>query len=593
MELGGNHLEAPGDRDDKAALARGLLETSIDCIKLMEPNGNILFVNEAGVSLLEAECAEALIGKTWVDLWPEDSRARARSALEDAALGATTCFTASCPSLKGVLKWWDVTVAPVRDRDGRVNQIMATSRDISKQKALAELLETSAVKFRALANSISQLAWMADASGNVYWYNDRWFDYTGTTLEEMRGWGWRAAHDPLHVDRVVQKITECFQSGEPWEDTFPLRGKDGRYRWFLSRANPVRDNEGKIAVWCGTNTDITEELAARQRLERKARLIDLSHEAILVRDHEDKIDLWNSGCEDLFGYSREEAVGARCDELLRTEFPRGKAEIEKALKEHGRWNGELMHRARDGSPVWVESRQQALCSGENTVIIECDRDTRERRANDEIRNLLIGELSHRVKNSLAIVQAFAAQTGRRATSVGQFLRDFGGRIDAMSAAHNLLDDTEWSGANLRALIESQTIEQFGSDRSVSIHGDSVVLSARTAFQLALILHELATNAQKHGALSDPNGRLDIGWENSREDNDNVEIVWRESGGPVVRAPKGRGFGLLLLDRSRNTNFLTVDIAFEPAGVVCKMRVDQLVAGAAAPLFKFASTPRGA
>ena len=466
---------------------------------------------------------------------------------------------------------------------------MATSRDISKQKALAELLETSTVKFRALANSIAQLAWMADPSGYVYWYNDRWFDYTGATLEEMRGWGWRSVHDPLHVDRVARKITECFQSGEPWEDTFPLRGKDGRYRWFLSRANPVRDDKGRIAVWCGTNTDITDELTYRQRLERKARLIDLSHEAILVRDHEDKIDLWNSGCEDLFGYSRDEAVGAHCDELLRTEFPGGKSEIEKALKEHGRWNGELMHRARDGSPVWVESRQQALCSGEKTVIIECDRDTSERRANDEIRDLLIGELSHRVKNSLAIVQAFAAQTGRRATSVAQFLRDFGGRIDAMSAAHNLLDDTEWSGADLRALIESQTIERLGSNRSVSIHGNPVVLSARTGFQLALLLHELATNAQKHGALSDPNGRVDIGWDNARGDKDKVEIVWRESGGPVVRAPQVKGFGLSLLDRSRNTNFLSVEIAFEPAGVVCRMCVDQLVAGAAAPLFNFAST----
>ena len=224
----------------------------------------------------------------------------------------------------------------------------------------------------------------------------------------------------------------------------------------MSRAHPVRDELGRITVWCGTNTDITDELNYRQRLEKKARLIDLSHEAILVRDMDGKIELWNTGCVDLFAYSRQEAIGARYDQLLKSETPPNNPEVEASLKKTGSWSGELRRYAKDGAPVWVECRQQLLHFDGRSIIIECNRDITQRRADDEVRNLLVGELGHRVKNILAIVNALATQTGRRATSVRDFLRDFSGRIEAMASAHNLLCETEWYGVELRALVESQT-----------------------------------------------------------------------------------------------------------------------------------------
>src|ERR1700749_2182549 len=103
-------------------------------------------------------------------------------------------------------------------------------------------------QFRTLANSISQLAWMADGEGYIFWYNDRWYEYTGTTLEEMKGWGWQKVHHPDEVGRVVERIKVAFATGQPWEDTFPIRGKNGEYRWFLSRARPITDTQGQVVT---------------------------------------------------------------------------------------------------------------------------------------------------------------------------------------------------------------------------------------------------------------------------------------------------------------------------------------------------------
>ena len=122
------------------------------------------------------------------------------------------------------------------------------------------------MRFRELADNISQFAWTADASGWIYWYNKRWHDYTGTTLEDMQGWDWQKVHHPEHVDRVVERIRRCFETGTPWEDTFPLRGKDGNYRWFLSRALPIRNEAGDVVRWFGTNTDVSEQIEAENAL---------------------------------------------------------------------------------------------------------------------------------------------------------------------------------------------------------------------------------------------------------------------------------------------------------------------------------------
>ena len=136
-------------------------------------------------------------------------------------------------------------------------------------------------RFRTLADNIAAFAWMADENGNIYWYNKRWFDYTGLPFDEPKQWGWPQLQHPDHVDRVMEKISRCLTTGEVWEDTFPLKGRDGVYRWFLSRAMPIRDEGGNVIRWFGTNTDITEHLEEAERNTQLATIVGTSADAII------------------------------------------------------------------------------------------------------------------------------------------------------------------------------------------------------------------------------------------------------------------------------------------------------------------------
>jgi PAS domain S-box-containing protein len=163
-----------------------------------------------------------------------------------------------------------LTVSPLKDAEGRIIGASKIARNMTERNRIDQQIRESGERFRTLADNMSQFAWMADATGWIYWYNQRWYDYTGTTLEEMQGWGWKQVHHPDHVDRVVERFTQHVREGKEWEDTFPLRGKDGNYRWFLSRARPIHDQEGKVVRWFGTNTDVTEQRQMAEALRQNA-----------------------------------------------------------------------------------------------------------------------------------------------------------------------------------------------------------------------------------------------------------------------------------------------------------------------------------
>lgn len=161
-----------------------------------------------------------------------------------------------------------VSISPVRNTRGEIVGASKIVRDASERVAAERKLRDSEERFRLLAENISQFAWIADAEGRIFWYNQRWQDYTGLNEEDPADHaGTRVVH-PDHVERVFAHYSEAIERGEDYEDTFPLRGKDGEYRWFLSRAKPIRDEAGAITRWFGTNTDITDQREQAEQAEQ-------------------------------------------------------------------------------------------------------------------------------------------------------------------------------------------------------------------------------------------------------------------------------------------------------------------------------------
>jgi len=158
-------------------------------------------------------------------------------------------------------------------------------------------------EFRTLANTIPQLAWMAHADGSIFWYNERWYEYTGTTAEQMEGWGWAEVHDPEVLPHVVARWKHSLATGESFEMEFPLRSAEGVFRTFLTRVAPIRDEDGNVIRWFGTNTDIDEQ---RRGLERTRTLVEASSQAIWSADAEGRMRVVSPSWAKLTGQSDEE-----------------------------------------------------------------------------------------------------------------------------------------------------------------------------------------------------------------------------------------------------------------------------------------------
>ena len=234
---------------------------------ITDPAGSHLYFNQRWVDYTGYTLADSVGPDMWNNLLHPDDRARARQRWgHSLATGDDYEIEYRFKSKDGDYRWFLGQASPRRAEDGTIATWFGTCTDIHDQKLAAEQLQQREQDFMSLANAIPQLAWMADATGYIFWYNERWYDYTGSSLEEMQGQGWQRVQDPSYVAGVTERFTAAIQNGTPWQDLFPLLGKDGQYRWFLSRALPVRDESGEVVRWCGTNTDVTEERQLQEQL---------------------------------------------------------------------------------------------------------------------------------------------------------------------------------------------------------------------------------------------------------------------------------------------------------------------------------------
>lgn len=217
--------------------------------------------------------------------------------------------------------YWTFSHSPVYNTAGSIEGIFVLCLETTQEVLSIKKIKESEEKFSALADNMENLAWIADGEGWIYWYNKRWYDYTGTTLEEMQGWGWQKVHHPDHVDRILETTKKIWITNEIFELTFPLRRHDGEYRWFLTRGRPITNSEGKIVRWFGTNTDITDQRETQELLEYRKALLEAHNESsvdgLLLVDAKGKIISFNKRFIEIWNMPQH-IVDAQDDEAALT-----------------------------------------------------------------------------------------------------------------------------------------------------------------------------------------------------------------------------------------------------------------------------------
>jgi PAS domain S-box-containing protein len=256
-------------------------------------------------------------------------------------------------------QWVRWEIQPWTRLPGEIGGIVLFSEDITARKQSEQALHETEAHFRTLANAIPQLCWMAGADGWIYWYNDRWYEYTGTIPLQMEGWGWQSVHDPATLPEVMERWQGSIASGEPFEMVFPLRGADGSFRSFLTRVMPVRSPDGKVAQWFGTNTDISGHLAIQSALreseQRFRRVFEHAPMGIAIADWKGRLERCNPAFCSMLGFAAEELHGIWFGSLIHEE-DRDSQLAETARLRSGEmsfFQNESRYLRKTGEPVWV------------------------------------------------------------------------------------------------------------------------------------------------------------------------------------------------------------------------------------------------
>ncbi len=203
---------------------------------------------------------------------------------------------------------------PIFESDDRISGIFVHGVDVTEQVLARRKLEESEERFRTMTDNIPNLAWMANPDGYIFWYNLRWFEYTGTTAQEMEGWGWQKVHDPESLQKVLVEWKKSIKSKKEFEMVFPIRGADGQFRSFLTRVVPVLDKAGKVARWFGTNTDIAEQKKVEESLKESESRIrfmaDAMPQQVWSATPDGALDYVNQYTVTYFNKRAEDIIGA-------------------------------------------------------------------------------------------------------------------------------------------------------------------------------------------------------------------------------------------------------------------------------------------
>ncbi|MFW5785401.1 MAG: PAS domain S-box protein [Chitinispirillaceae bacterium] len=355
---------------------RGIFDNAALGIVEADRDGHFIAVNEQLCQIL-GYTREQLLKYNVYDLTAPEDREKSNRINARLHEGVFRKYSYEKRYLKGdgSRLWVHVTVSSIYDSRNRRIGSVNTIEDISARKKIESALRGSEERFRTLADNISQLVWMATPEGEIFWFNKRWYDFTSTSLEIMKAEGLKKVIHPDFIERATTTFQESIESGKIWEFTFPMRKGDGTYRWFLSRANPIRDDAGRITRWFGTNTDISEIKRVQEELnvaaERFKRIASSNIVGVIIAGSDGSISFANDYFLNVVGYSREDFEQGRISwkEITPREFAHLDEHAIEQLQETGvaiPYEKQFMR--KDGSRVWVLLADTMLPGPESEIL---------------------------------------------------------------------------------------------------------------------------------------------------------------------------------------------------------------------------------
>lgn len=460
--------------------------------------------------------------------------------------------------------------------NGHPALILLAIEDISERKHAELALRESEAQYRTLFNSIDEGFCVLEKIGGVDGAPiDFRFIEVNPSFEKHAGTG----------DVVGKTIREIFPL-EP-EDWYTLHnqvvvsGEAVRHEHNFESAGrilelyefPVNDaKKNRLAI---IFQDITERKTAAANGMKWTAIVDSSDDMIASMSTEGLFTSWNPGAERMFGYMAEEVISKPSSMMLNPSQNSARpAVFERFEKGEPTVHLEVVRRRKNGTMFWISVTMSPLKDGDYKIIGASiiGRDITERRKAEAHREILVAELNHRVKNTLAVVSAIASQTLSGAVSITSAKESFAARLLALSRAHDLLLHGNWTGSDLASVIKATVDPHSDEQDRFRIDGPFVPLQPSLAVTFSLAIHELCTNAAKYGALSVEGGVVEIIWQvRGDADSARLQLTWTESGGPPVEIPTRTGFGSRLIQKALAMELAgDVTVLYKPTGVVCKI-----------------------
>lgn len=449
--------------------------------------------------------------------------------------------------------------------------------------AAEEALRDSEERFRLMLENAPAMIWMSDTEGGCLHLNRRLREFWGVPdngIDGASAFDWTRTIHPDDAPDLLARMGDALARRAPTQVRARYRNARGDYRVLVTDAEPRFGETGEFLGVIGVNTDVTEreeaERALRESEERFRLAVEAAPSGMVISDEEGTITLVNEQAERLFGYERHELVGASIELLVPA--PSRAAHADMREGQGGERRKRIMGadrvvtaRRKDGTEFPAEIGLSPILSATGRLWLAAVVDISERRRADAQRDLLLAELNHRVKNTLAVVQGIAHQTFKGGGATPAARAAFEGRLHALALAHSMLTRTNWSHAPLTQVAGDALGTAAVARHRIAISGPTLLLAPKAALGVTMALHELLTNAIKYGALSNDQGTIELKWELVEGSPARFRLEWRERGGPPVTPPARRGFGSRLITRILADDLDgDVQLGFEPDGVSCTM-----------------------